>query len=438
MWQTPLVTDALDLTVDPVSRELVQRRTLRVLWFSAVLGRGAVSSMFPVSVLALSDLLGSDRYAGLSTAASTVGSAVSAGALAAFMQRRGRTPGLTVGFGVPALGGLFAIIAIQLGSLAMFLAAMILVGVGTGTANLARYAAADLSTPERRGRDIGTVIFASTFGAVSFPLLIGVAGSVAERFSLDENAGGFAMSIALFALASGGTWLFMRPDPLVVAGGVIERDPTASAEDRAKTKADAVGFRDAVAIAWARPLARLAFIALLVSQAVMVMVMAMTPLHMKAHGHTIGAVGAVISVHTAGMFLFAAFAGRVSDRFGRLITIAIGSLTLIAATILTAFAGEAPRLLMFPGLFLLGLGWSFGVVAGSALLTESVDEKDRVAVQGASDVSMSVASGAGALASGLVLDMAGFHILSMIGMTAAGALLIHAFFQTRLHSIAPA
>lgn len=388
--------------------------------------------MFPVSVLALSALLGSDRYAGLSTGASTVGSAIGAGTLAAFMQRRGRTPGLAAGFGIPVFGGLLAIAAIQLTSIVLFLAGMVLIGVGAGTANLARYAAADLSTPERRGRDIGTVIFASTFGAVLFPLFIGVAGDVAEQASLDENAGGFAMAVGLFGLASLGTWVFMRPDPLVVAGGVIERGATP--EDRAKNKADAVGFREAVRIAWGNPLARLAFVALIVSQAVMVMVMAMTPLHMKAHGHTTGTVGAVISVHTAGMFAFAAVAGRVSDRLGRLVTIGIGGATLIAATVLTALAGEAPRLLMFPGLFLLGLGWSFGIVAGSALLTESVADKDRVAVQGASDLSTNVASGAGALASGLVLDMAGFHILSMVGMTAAGALLVHAFFQTRLNS----
>ena len=387
--------------------------------------------MFPVSVLAISDLLGSDRFAGLSTGASTVGAAASAGALAAFMQRRGRTPGIAVGFGVPVLGGLLAIGAIQLGSLPLFLAAMVLIGVGTGTASLARYAAADLSTPERRGSDIGSVIFASTFGAVLFPLFIGVAGSGAERLSLDENAGGFAMAVLLFGLASAGTWLFMRPDPLVVAGGVVARGATAA--DRARNKAEAVGFREAVAVAWSNPLARLAFVAIIVAQAVMVMVMAMTPLHMKAHGHSTGTVGAVISAHTAGMFAFASLAGRVSDRLGRLVTIGVGGATLIVATVLTAFAGEAPRLLMFPGLFLLGLGWSFGIVAGSALLTESVDERDRVAVQGASDLSKNIASGSGALASGLVLDMAGFHILSMIGMVAAGALLVHAFFENRLN-----
>ncbi len=122
----------------------------------------------------------------------------------------------------------------------------------------------------------------------------------------------------------------------------------------------------------------------------------------------------------------------LSDRAGRLPTIAVGGLSLIVATALTALAGEAPRLLMFPGLFLLGLGWSFGIVAGSALLTESVDERDRVAVQGASDLATNIASGSGALVSGVVLDMAGFHILSMIGMAAAGGLLVHAFFENRL------
>lgn len=424
MWQTPSVSSPITATDGSIDRFRVQRRTLRVLWVSAVFGRGAVSSMFPVSVLAISDLLGSNRYAGLSTAATTVGSAVSAGALAAFMQRRGRTPGLTLGFGVPVVGGVLAMAAIELRSLLLFVGAMMLIGVGTGTANLARYTAADLSTPERRGRDIGTVIFASTFGAVLFPLFIGVAGDAAARLSFDENLGGFAMSVALFGGAAVATWLFMRPDPLVVAGGVVA--------DGGGSSRRTVNVADALRIAWANPLARLAFVALVISQAVMVMVMAMTPLHMKAHGHTTGMVGAVISAHTAGMFAFAAIAGRVSDRLGRLPTIGIASGTLILATILTALAGEAPEVLMFPGLFLLGLGWSFGIVAGSALLTESVDEGDRVAVQGAADLATNIASGAGALSSGLVLDMAGYHILSMVGMTAAGLLLVQAFFETRM------
>lgn len=403
-------------------REAVQKRTLATLWISAVFSRGAVSAMFPVSVLAIKDMLGADTWAGLATGAATVGSAFGAMWLANFMLRRGRTPALSAGFAVATLGGCLAIVAVQVSSLLLFLPAMVLVGVGSGTSNLSRYAAADLALEERRSRDISTVIFAATFGAVLFPLFIGVTGGWAESLGFDPNTGGFGMAVLLFVVAGGVIWIFMRPDPLVVAGGV---DPQAK-------RRDSVPFRRAVAIAWERPLARLAFVTLVVAQAVMVMVMAMTPLHMEAHGHGNGTVGAVISAHTAGMFAFAPVAGWFSDRAGRLSTIAAGGSILVIATILTALAGEAPRLLMFPGLFLLGLGWSFGIIAGSALLTESVDLADRVTVQGAADLATNIASGAGALASGVVLSMSGFHTLSFVGMAAAGGLLVHAYFEHRL------
>jgi MFS family permease len=402
--------------------EAVQRRTLRVLWASAVLSRGATSTMFPVSVLAIKDLLGSETWAGLSTGASTAGAAFSAMWLASYMQRHGRAPGLTGGFAIAAAGGVLAVIAIQASTLLLFLPAMVLLGVGNGTSNLSRYVAADLASEKRRSREISTVIFAATFGAVLFPLFIGVAGDAAESASLDANAGGLLIAATFFVLSGAVVWLFMRPDPLVVAGGV---DPAAKRRDN-------VPFRRAVAIAWSVPLARLAFVTLIVAQAVMVMVMAMTPLHMEAHGHSKGVVGAVISAHTAGMFAFAPLAGWLSDRVGRLPVITLGGLTLVLATILTALAGEAPRLLMFPGLFLLGLGWSFGIVAGSALLTESVEMGDRVAVQGAADMATNIASGTGALASGVVLSMSGFHTLSFIGMSAAGGLLVHAYFENRV------
>jgi len=403
-------------------RDAVQKRTLRVLWGTAILSRGAISTMFPVSVLAIKEILGSSTWAGLSTGFSTIGSALSAAWLATYMQRTGRAPGLTGGFAIAAVGGLLAILAIQLSTLVLFLPAMVLIGTGSGTANLSRYAAADLATEERRSREISTVIFASTFGAVIFPLFIGVAGTFAESISLDENAGGFMIAILFFVLAAGIIWLWMRPDPLVVAGGV---DPNAS-------RKDTVPFMQAVRIAMAHPLARLAFFALVIGQAVMVGVMAMTPLHMDAHGHGNGIIGAVISAHTAGMFALAPIAGWLSDNRGRIPTIALGGVTLVLATTLTALAGEAPEALMFPGLFLLGLGWSFTIVAGSALLTESVELGDRVAVQGAADLATNVASGCGALISGLVLSMSGFHTLSFIGMAAAGGLLVQAFFQYRL------
>ena len=411
------------IKIDGVDTLAAHKRALSVLRLSSTLSRGAVSASFPVAVLAVKDLLGSETWAGLSTGASTLGSALAAGWLAAFMQRRGRTPGIALGLGVAVLGAATCVVAIQAGSLLLFLFGMIMVGVGSGTSNMSRYAAADLASDATRSRDIGSVVFFATFGAVLAPSLIGALGGVSESLGLDSNTGGFLLATVLFGLSSLAIWFFLRPDPLVVSGGV---DPSAVVKKRT------VPFREALAIAWARPLTRLAFVALVVSQAVMVMVMAMTPLHMEDYGHSKGWIGAVISAHTAGMFAFAPLAGRISDGIGRVQTIVLAGLTLVGATVFTALAGNASLALLFPGLFLLGLGWSFGVVAGSALLTESVADSDRVAVQGAADLATNIASGIGALTAGIVVSSAGYHILSLIGMATAGALMAQSWFENRL------
>lgn len=428
--QNPTTAGAVDEPSDVSSgpdpaeyRSQVQSRTLRVLWVSSVFSRGAVSMVFAVAVLALKDLLGADTWAGLSTTSTTVGSALAAGMLAGYMQRNGRTSGLSIGLMTAVVGCVLCVIAIEGELLLVFLLGMVLIGVGSGTANLSRYAAADLAGPERRSRDISTVVFASTFGAVLFPLFVGPVNSLAADLGLNERSGGMAFGGISMVIGAVAIFAFMRPDPLVVAGGIT---------DKATAKATAVPFRQAARVALAQPLPRLAFITLVVSQAVMVMVMAMTPLHMEAHGHGDGVVGQIISAHTLGMFAFAPLAGWMSDRFGRVPIIVLAGFTLAFATTLTALAGEAPKILMFPGLYLLGLGWSFGIVAGSALLTESVGEGDRVAVQGAADVAMNLASGIGALASGVVVDMAGFHVLSMVGIVAAAALMGQSWFERRL------
>jgi len=420
-------TEAIE--IDGVDTLAAHKRALSVLRLSSTLSRGAVSASFPVAVLAIKDLLGPETWVGLSTGASTLGSALAAGWLAAFMQRRGRTPGIALGLAVAVLGAATCVVAIQAGLLPLFLIGMIMVGVGSGTSNMSRYAAADLASDATRSRDIGSIVFFATFGAVLAPNLIGALGGVAESMGLDSNTGGFLLAVVLFGLSSLVIWFFLRPDPLVVSGGV-----NASATVKKRT----VPFREALAIAWAHPLARLAFVALVISQAVMVMVMAMTPLHMEDHGHSKGWIGAVISAHTAGMFAFAPIAGRISDGIGRVQTIVLAGFTLVGATVFTALAGDAPRGLLFPGLFLLGLGWSFGVVAGSALLTESVAESDRVAVQGAADLATNVASGIGALTAGIVVSSAGYHILSLIGMAAAGALMAQSWFENRLAGARPA
>jgi len=240
-------------------------------------------------------------------------------------------------------------------------------------------------------------------------------------FGYGPYIGSHLVSVGFFLLAGVLLFVGLRPDPLVVSGKLdVEGQPSEG------------GFGAGMRAIRSSPLAMLALVGLVVSQAVMVMVMAMTPLHMEAHGKSVGLVGWVLSAHTAGMFAFAPLAGWFADRYGRIEAIVLSAIVLIISTVMTAFAHEAPSILMFPGLYLLGLGWSFGNVGSSALLTEAVHARSEVAAQGAADLIKSFVSGAGALASGLIFTMAGFHILSMVGIVGSGLLLVAAFTRMRL------
>lgn len=418
----------MSTTVEPATdtaRAFAQKNTLGVLFASAIFGRGAMTLGFAVASLLIKDMLDGATWAGLSTVAITFGTAVSATLLSQFMNKRGRRPGLVLGYCTAIVGGGISLYGAQISSIPVFLFGLLLTGVGAGASNLARYAAADLAEPEARGKAISMVVFASTIGAVGGPTLVGVADGWGQSLGLEENVGPYAFTATFFTIAALIVFVRLRPDPLVLAGGL----DTATSPKRK-------GFADSLMIIMSTPRSRLALAALVVAQAVMVGVMAMTPVHMDAHGHSVGVIGWVISAHTAGMFAFAPLAGWASDRFGKIRAISFGGGVLLLACVLTALATEAPKLLMFPGLYLLGLGWSFGMVAGSALLTESVPAEDRVSAQGAADLIASVVSGSAALASGFILSMAGFHILSSVGIGAAGLLLVAGFARDRQESLA--
>lgn len=410
---------------DSDQRASLQRRVLTVLFGASILGRASVSLSFTVATLVMKDLMDNERFAGLASVALTAGTALSAGILSKMMARRGRNVGLTTGLAIAMVGAGVCTVAIQQENLLLFLAGMVGLGWGGGTINLGRYAASDLATPESRGKAISIVVFAATIGSVFGPLAVGPSGRWMENAGWPEKAGPFAISVALLGVAALFVFLFLRPDPLEFIGGL---------ERQQETKVEKRSIRASMALAWRLPMARVAVVTLVISQAVMVMIMTMTPLHMDAHGHGVGVIGWVISAHTAGMYAFAPLAGWASDKYGRIPSIAFGAVVLLASTVMTALAASAPNALMFPGLYLLGLGWSFGMVAGSALLTESVTPEERVSVQGAVDVTTAVVSGVGAFGSGLVFDMAGFHVLSLIGTCAAGALFVTAYFRSRLNA----
>ncbi len=110
------------------------------------------------------------------------------------------------------------------------------------------------------------------------------------------------------------------------------------------------------------------------------------------------------------------------DRFGGRVVVVAGSLILSTATLLASAspAGSSATLLL--GLFLLGVGWSGTLVAGSTLVTSAVPAVERPGVQGASDLVMGLAAGLGGAVAGVIVDRGSFHALSLAALAFAVAI----------------
>ncbi|MGY1747148.1 MFS transporter [Blastococcus sp. SYSU D00695] len=390
----------------------LQRRTLRVLLASQVLAGAGLAAGVTVGALLAEDMLGSTGLSGLPAALLTLGSAAAAVGVGRLSQRSGRRPGLAAGYLVGALGGAGVVLAAAIDSVPLLLASLLLYGSGTATNLQARYAGADLAAPEHRGRAVSTVLVATTLGAVAGPNLVEPMGSVAASLGIPELAGPFLLATLAYLLAGVVVSTALRPDPLLTARALA---------DEAARAATAAG----TAVPTERTdttLLRLGATAMIVTQLVMVALMTMTPVHMREHGHGLGAAGLVISLHIAAMFLPSPLTGRLVDRYGRRPLIAAAGTTLLAAGLLAATAPADSVVLLAIALVLLGLGWNLGLVAGTALLTDAVPLRRRARTQGTVDLGVALAGATGGLGSGFVVAATSFAALGLAGGLVAVAL----------------
>lgn len=396
----------------------VQRRTLVTLRTAQVAAQASVAGVIAVVALMVKDLLGSDRLAGTGSAAFTLGAALVAVPLAGAMRRHGRRPGLTRAFSTGAGGAALAALGGQLDSFLLFVIGMLMFGSGQAAALQCRFVAADLAPAELRARAIGSVVWVGTLGAAFGPLLTPWERRLAGRMGLEPLVGPFAFAALFYAVAALVVAVWLRPDPLAVAGLL---DPDAP-RVRPLTQV-----RRAIVELTGNRAAQLGLAAMVASQTAMVAVMTMTPPHMKDHHHD-DLSAYVIALHIVGMYGFAPFVGRAVQRIGRERSIMVGSLILGAGTFISVGFGYAAGW-VFVGLFLLGVGWSFGLVAGSTLLTESVTHDARVEVQGSGDLLMSLCGGAAAFSSGFVKQSFGFSTLAYASTLLAAALLVAAMVR---------
>lgn len=422
----------------PSAGAAVQRRTLRVLTVSQVLGGVGVASGIAVGGILAAELRGSAAVAGLAQTSSTIGAALLAVPMARLMALRGRRPGLAAGYSLGLAGAACAVTAAQIHALWLLFVGMALLGGGTTSNQQARFAATDLARPARRGRALSVVVWATTIGAVAGPNLADPGARFADAVGLARLAGPFLFSIVAFGLAGLVLLVVLRPDPLIVArstrAGDTGADSTGGAAGGTRTGRDSsrrVSFLTALRQVTASRTGLLGLVAVVVSHTVMVAVMSMTPVHMGEHGATLRVVGLVISGHILGMYAFSPLVGWSADRFGRARVVFAGAVLLLGATSVAGTAPEHGSGQLGVGLFLLGVGWSCGIVAGSTLLTEAVPEADRPSVQGSADLLMGLAAGLGGLAAGPVVAGPGYPVLNAVAALLVVPLLVLAFASTR-------
>ncbi|MFD6875151.1 MULTISPECIES: MFS transporter [unclassified Streptomyces] len=409
--------------VDPAALPRIRRRISGVLIAAQAIGGLGVPISIALAPVLATEISGTEALSGFASTAAVIGTALVSLPLAALMTAKGRRPGLVVGYAVGALGAGLVVLAAAVKSFPLLMIGMAAFGAASSANLQARFAAADLAEPDHRARAISVVVWASTVGAVLGPNLSAPASDSFAGTSIPQTAGPFVWAAAVFILTGTLLGVFLRPDPLLTARALAP-----AAEQGREGRSLRAGF----AAVKASPRARLALVTVAVSHTTMVSIMVMTPVDLGHHGADLRLVGLVISGHIAGMFAFSPVMGWLADRLGRLsvIGLAAGLLSFAALLAGTADGSHTQSAL---GLFLLGLGWSAGMVSGSALLTDSVPQPARAAVQGLSDLTMNTAAGVGGAAAGLVMSQAGYGWLNAIGAALLLPMAALALFTARRH-----
>lgn len=426
--------EALDIPADAVAREdlraAVQRRTLVAVVVTQMLGGAGLAAGVTVGALLAQRMLGGDQFAGLPAAALTLGSALTAFLVGRVSQRFGRRPGLGGGFLAGGLGAIGVVLAAAIDSPVLLFVALFVYGAGTATNLQARYAGTDLALPARRATAASVAMVSTTVGAVLGPNLVTPMGRVAAAWGIPDLAGPFILAAAAYLAAGTALIVLLRPDPLLLSERlalghpVADETPAADAALEVDGAREADGEADADAPPARRRPARGVVIGasmMVVAQIVMTAIMTMTPVHMQLHHAGLDAVGLVIGIHIAAMYLPSLVTGILVDRIGRTAMAVASGVALLLAGVTAAMSGDSLGISVV-ALTLLGLGWNFGIIAGTAMIIDATTPDVRARTQGSVDVLISLAGAGGSAMSGVVMAAAGYDLLGLGG--AALALLL--------------
>lgn len=390
----------------PEQRRKLYKRTLTIVVLSQIFGGAGLAAGVTVGALLAQEMLGTESLAGIPSALLTLGSAVAALLVGRLSQRFGRRIGLAAGFMAGGIGAVGVVLAAVADNVPLLFLSLLIYGAGTATNLQARYAGTDLALPNQRATAVSTAMVSTTFGAVAGPNLVEVMGSFATSIGVPALAGPFILGAAAFLLAGLVFLLFLRPDPLLVAEAIAKAQKPEPSSKAAMHMNKAAGNNRGIIVGAT---------VMILTQIVMVAIMTMTPVHMKHHGHGLSEVGLVISIHICAMYLPSLLTGVLVDKIGRTAMSFAAGAVLLLAGVTAALAPADSMFLLITALALLGLGWNFGLISGTALIVDATNPSTRAKTQGTIDVMVALAGASGGALSGMVVAGSSYASLSLAG-----------------------
>jgi MFS family permease len=231
--------------------------------------------------------------------------------------------------------------------------------------------------------------------------MVSPVGDLLSRWGIPSLAGGFAVAALAFMLS-------------VVCCVVLPRRTSTAIGEAVTSNTAAERRLPNDQTARLSPMLLTVLTTMVVSQIVLASIQTMTPVHAVASGVELREVGLIMSAHIVGMYAFTPVAGWIVDRMGSLWVIIVGLTMMAAASVIAgAVAADAVAPLAV-SLFILGVGWSFGFVAASSVLTHETSFDIRTRLQGQADTWVFAGATAAILGSGVVVSTAGFRTLCLV------------------------
>lgn len=364
----------------------IQKRNVLVLSACQATLQTTGATMIAVTGLAGFALAEDKSLATVPLTCYVIGSAITTVPASFLMNAIGRRSGFQVGTAVGIFGAALCSLAMWQSQFWLLCLGMMVMGIYTAFGKYYRFAAADVASPDFKAKAISYTLAGGIVGGIIGP-------EMATRTTLIfESQAYLGPYISLGVVCLVATLLLTRLEI-----------PKLTAHERNE-------FRRPLKTIMGQPVFIVAALASMLSYGIMNLMMTSTPLAMRAHDHHFNDAAFVLQWHMIGMYGPSFFTGALINRFGVLNIILTGT-ALLLGCVVAALSGTA-LINFWTALFVLGIGWNFMYVGGSALLTEAHTPAERAKTQAANDFLVFLTMAISSTSSGVLLNKSGWHAVN--------------------------